>query len=409
MPKQPPVQRVAARLRRLALRAFGSPLVLDLVRAARDPAPPPPPPSPPTPPPYAPVDRPLGAHQGVLETLEDEIHQLCFVDGHYPDGWLTHPACPCCDGHELRYTFSKYGLSHSECVRCAFVFLQPYPTDELLGRLYNAAYYPGVRRFVELPKAKSGDRGAIFSFPEPTLERIIAQVSAERPTGRWLEVGGGLGHFAHLAQTRLPAWQVSLNDMNRESLEFARQTYGLATIAGAPDSAAFVGQQFDVISMMAALEHVPRPYELLVQLVRLLKPGGELVLGVPRFSPLNRLVSRDASASVIPPYHVSHFDELNIVRLLERVGGLDVDARVVWQDKPNAFKLTDMVKTWPYWRIEVPTQERDTPRAGMIKPYSADESRWLNALGAADAQVEDLIHQLDGGLLLTVVVRKRSD
>jgi SAM-dependent methyltransferase len=247
----------------------------------------------------------------------------------------------------------------------------------------------------------------LFSFPEETLLRIIQHAQEGRSEGRWLEYGGGLGHFAHLIHERLPTWSVVLSDMNRDSLAFAAETFQLATLPATPE--ALEGQRFDVISMVASLEHVARPHPLLERLLERLAPGGLLVLAVPRFSPLNRAGSKDGSASVTPPYHLSHFDERSLARLLARLPALETEGILVWQDPPNAFKLTDLVKTWRYWRIEVPTTERKSPRSGTVGSYSPAELRWLGALGTADAAVEDLIFAIDGGLHLTMIAKKRCD
>jgi hypothetical protein len=110
---------------------------------------------------------------------------------------------------------------------------------------------------------------------------------------------------------------------------------------------------------------------------------------------------------VTPPYHVSHFDQQNLARLFSRIELLDDQGVEVWKDGPNAFKLIDLVKTWRYWRIEVPTTERDTPRTGMTEPYPENMTRWVNALGVADQLTADLINELDGGLFLTMIARRK--
>jgi SAM-dependent methyltransferase len=336
------------------------------------------------------------------KTLEDEIRRVCFIEGRYPDGWPKHDRCPCCTHGETAYIFSKHELRHSMCKRCSFVFLDPYPSDALLERIYNADYYPAVRRFVELPKARVGKISALFSFPEAVLERTIAQAAPSKE-GSWLEVGGGIGHFAQLIRQRRPSWRVVLNEMNASSVSLAREVYGLETLAQGADAMLAAGLRFEVISMIAVLEHVPRPFEMLSQYARLLAPGGRLVIGVPRFSPLNRSVSKDSSASVTPPYHVSHFDEINLGVLLDRIGSLDREHRVVWQDGPNAFKLIDLVKSWPHYLVEVPDHEIDAPRCVESVPFQANMLRWLNALAAADEQTRDLIADIDGGLYLTTI------
>lgn len=54
-----------------------------------------------------------------------------------------------------------------------------------------------------------------------------------------------------------------------------------AGIEFAPDTAALPAGTFDVIIAHHSLEHVPEPRTVLLELMRLLKPGGRLLLAVP--------------------------------------------------------------------------------------------------------------------------------
>jgi hypothetical protein len=100
---------------------------------------------------------------------------------------------------------------------------------------------------------------------------------------------------------------------------------------------------------------------------------------------------------------VSHFDSTTWRGFF---AGRALDPRP-WRsgkDSTNAFKLIDLVKTWPYWRTRS-DRERETPRTGMVDPTEA-MMRWVNALGAADQLTADLIHEVDGGLYLTMIARR---
>jgi len=343
---------------------------------------------------------------GQYKSINEEIDSVCFREGGYPNGWLRHQHCPCCLSTRIISAFLKFNLEHWVCGECDFVFLNPYPPPQLLDRLYNAAYYPAVRRFVELPKAKAGrEDAALFSYPISVMLRIIEEARSSVGTGRWLEVGGGIGSFAHLVQQRLPDWSVFFNETNRVSLDAAREAYGLATLSDSPAELKARGLEFDVISAIDVLEHTPDPCEFVRQYLQVLRPGGILVIGVPRFSRLNRLISQESSSAVIPPYHLSLFNEHNLVRLLNRAGPFE-NVRV-WVDGIPAFTLLDFVKTWQHWDIKVPDAIQDQPTGVQVTPYPEHVSRWLNALGAAYELTRDLFLEVDGGSLLTVIARKK--
>jgi ABC-type polysaccharide/polyol phosphate transport system ATPase subunit/2-polyprenyl-3-methyl-5-hydroxy-6-metoxy-1,4-benzoquinol methylase len=339
-------------------------------------------------------------------SLNEEIRDVCFRIGRYADRWLRHERCPCCDSPHIGGLFRKFGIEHWICRACEFVFVNPYPPNDLIETLYNASYYRAVREHVEAPKARQGrEDAALFSVPPEILKRCIGVVAGCTAAGDWLDVGGGCGSFAALVRSELPAWTVCLNEMNEDSGRLAQEAYGLEVLPSSAEALLSGGRLFHALSMISVLEHVAQPSGFLREYVELLRPGGRLLVSVPRFSPLNRLVSRDASAAVIPPYHLSLFDETSLLRLLERLGSLE-DFRV-FIDGPPAFRLLDFVSTWRYWNVKVPSEECEAPECFQTAPYPEAVGRWVSALGQADHQTRDLFAERDGGLYLTVIAARR--
>lgn len=338
-------------------------------------------------------------------TLFEEIHQVCAASG-YPQLWPRHEACPCCGAADaIAPAFEKIGLAHSTCRACDFVFVNPYPPSAVLDRLYAGAYYTGVRNWIEREKARQGRfDAATFSFPTPILERLIANAAQQRSTGRWLDVGGGIGALASLVARRLPEWTVLLHEVNEEAAGLAYPDPAFTVTSGSLAELGRGSERFDVVSSISVLEHVPEPAAFLEQQAALLRPGGMLVIGVPRFSPLNRLVSRANSANVIPPFHVSLFDEGNLRRLIERKRLGDIVETSV--DGPAAFQVAHFRDHWSYWDVAIPTAPRESPEGFQREPYPPELAEFMAQISPLSTTLEQRIRELDGGIYLTMLVRR---
>ena len=239
------------------------------------------------------------------------------------------------------------------------------------------------------------------------MEAAICRASNERTTGTWLDVGGGLGAFAHLIRKIRPRWKVKLNEFNSQSIAIARELFDFEVVTGDLSELLRQDERFDVISSVAVLEHIPLPLNFLTGYAALLKPGGWLVTVLPHFSPLNAFVSHGSSPNVVPPYHVSLFNENALRRLLGRVEGLEITA--LEQAGPAAFELIHHVEYGDYGDIEIPTIEHPEPRTIAVKPYSEQTARLLNVLREAGGQLGDYFAEQDGKLFLIAYCRKVPD
>jgi hypothetical protein len=65
---------------------------------------------------------------------------------------------------------------------------------------------------------------------------------------------------------------------------------------------------------------VPNPREVLVELLRILKPGGELIVAVPNFSSLQARWAGAAWFHLDLPRHLKHFPVTALWQLLDSVG-----------------------------------------------------------------------------------------
>ena len=72
--------------------------------------------------------------------------------------------------------------------------------------------------------------------------------------------------------------------------------------------------------MHHVLEHTPNPDELLTVCTRLLRPGGLLVTALPNIESLQAALGKERWFHLDLPYHLYHFSERGLIRILENHG-----------------------------------------------------------------------------------------
>jgi SAM-dependent methyltransferase len=79
-----------------------------------------------------------------------------------------------------------------------------------------------------------------------------------------------------------------------------------------------IGAGVDLLTLFQVVEHVPAPRDFLQQAVRLVRPGGFLVVAVPHEEGMFRWLPWDPAN--MPPHHVSRWRRCDLVRLGESCG-----------------------------------------------------------------------------------------
>jgi SAM-dependent methyltransferase len=143
------------------------------------------------------------------------------------------------------------------------------------------------------------------------LKLSIAKL-APHATGRLLDVGVGEKPHGKLFTNRVsryigleyPPMADNLSPGIWNMLERVR---GIIDIWGDGGALPFRDASFDTLLALEVLEHVPRPDDLMREIVRVLSPGGKLLVTVPFAAPMHQL-----------PYDYQRFTEVGIRALMER-------------------------------------------------------------------------------------------
>lgn len=203
------------------------------------------------------------------------------------------------------------------CGDCKLGVTVPLPVKEDLEKLYSLGNYrsDGGRRFNALVES------FIYLSRLWRKRRIKKYVK----NGRILDIGCGRG--LALEVMRRDGWEVAGVEFSRETAAYISETYGIHVVSGDPGEWGFSDGFFDVITINHVLEHLTTPSLMLDACGRLLRKGGLLVCAVPDISSLQALAGKGKWFHLDIPFHIHHFTEAGLARLLEGKGFKIVNIR----------------------------------------------------------------------------------
>jgi 2-polyprenyl-3-methyl-5-hydroxy-6-metoxy-1,4-benzoquinol methylase len=231
------------------------------------------------------------------------------------------------------------------CPRCRSVWVDPRPSEDEFGAIYPATYLThdeaGVaesRRLLPAPvtrlirigwfgyNASDASRteqfvgwmmGAALPFVRELVAGDIAGLAA-RDHGRLLDVGCGNGGF--LRTMAALGWDVHGVEPDPTAARVATEALGPVVHHGGIETAPYADRSFDVITMKHVIEHVYEPMTTLTHCVRLIRPGGKLVLLTPNARSLGGWMFGADWLGWDVPRHVFVFSPAAITTVLNAAG-----------------------------------------------------------------------------------------
>jgi SAM-dependent methyltransferase len=230
---------------------------------------------------------------------------------------LVEPSYP---GYRERTTF---GIA--ECAVCALSFAVPTIVD---AALYDVIYsqravIPGYDRYDRYARSitRAKDPLAFLAEKEEHYWAVRKAVESLPVGAEVLDVGSGLGYLTY-AFVRAGLRATGL-DLSEEAIDRARSRFGNNYVAA--DFFAWSEQnpaRYDLVVMLELIEHVEAPLLWLQSAMRLIKPGGRLLLSTP-----NRdfYVPGTIWETEAPPVHLWWFSAHSMRRIAKQVGvGLEI-------------------------------------------------------------------------------------
>lgn len=253
---------------------------------------------------------------------------------------MTAPACTAlcniCGGREHRFLWKgKDRFYHLEgsfnlfrCEGCGLIFVHPFLSDEALAKYYPQNYYSyEAAAPAGSGAARNGSKTAYYlRHPFKAANAIVyskllkqnARVSL--PAGsEVLEIGCGDGAFLiGMRQQGCRVWGVDISEAALGRLKKAAPD--TTAYCGNVWNAGFPAKHFDLIHLSHVVEHVPDIRSLAAELVRILKPGGQVSVQVPNSASLTPKLFGPIWIHQDTPRHVYVFSRKNLARFFQDKG-----------------------------------------------------------------------------------------
>ena len=232
-------------------------------------------------------------------------------------------ACHICESVRVYYLFTTSDYRVVRCDNCGLVFLNPQPSNEELGKIYGANYFLG--------SDSAEGRQAVTEIKQATASLYLSEIRRYRgpESGRLLEIGCGDGDFLVLAEA--DGWQVTGIEYSSAACEKTRKRLKNGEVlCGELQSARLPAASFDLCAISDVLEHVRSPLDFLLEIHRVLKPGGILFVATPSIDSWSARFMRQKWME-FKPEHLTYFDRQTLQMALFRAGFRDVIVQPGWK------------------------------------------------------------------------------
>ena len=219
--------------------------------------------------------------------------------------------CPVCNSTHIKkylttkdYFFTQESFGLSQCTNCTFIFTNPVPAMEDIGRYYE------TDKYLSHNSSQKGIISYIYNkVRDINLGNKYKILKAFKTKGSILDIGCGTGELLNYLQKK--SWTTKGVEPNENARLIAEKDFGL-DIMSEIDLNNYYDSKFDIISMWHVLEHVYDLNSRLKRVHELLKDDGIAVIAIPMIDSPDALKFKKYWAGLDVPRHLHHFSSYTL-------------------------------------------------------------------------------------------------
>jgi len=211
---------------------------------------------------------------------------------------------------ELKNKYTPIGerLNIVKCNNCGLVYLNSRHHLEEIKKYYPQEYFPRLN----IKRVDERDKNRLDIKCKNRLKEILYL----KKSGKVLDIGCGDGYFLNYLKQN--GWQVNGIEISEFAARKIKEKYDIDIFCGELSQAGYPDEYFDVVSLFEVLEHLPDPAEALLEVQRIIKKTGLLIMTVPNFDSLQRLLFGKYWHIIDPPRHLFYFSRTTIDTILKK-------------------------------------------------------------------------------------------
>ena len=223
--------------------------------------------------------------------------------------------CQICGAAPHRPFIRHDGWTLFECRACGLVFVDPMPSAEEIGGLYDDAYAGATEGYF----AKVGAKMRRTRRRCRALARQAPRPSGEAGRGRFLDVGCNGGFMVEAA--RELGFAATGLDPDPVSIDWARAHYPANRfVHGTIEDFDPGAERFAAVYCSEVIEHAPDANRFVAAIAAAMAPGAALYLTTPDIGHWRRPREVRRWDAFAPPGHCLYFNPTNLTRLLAKHG-----------------------------------------------------------------------------------------
>jgi len=286
-------------------------------------------------------------------------------------------ACNCCGADSFRALNTIDHWPIGKCGKCGLVYVNPVPLFEPNDEFSTISRDFQYTRYMHQPIST-----AVLAHEKAQLLAQIDKLGhwAEAPQEglRFLEVGCGSGAAVKAAAEL--GWQATGLDIDPALIAAGQKQFDVDLRCIPLLQSNLESDSFDFVRLRDVIEHLPNPYACLLEIKRILAPGGVVLLITPNENGLPTRVRRwlgkppERVATVPPPHHLHGFTPKTYRHLLQRAEFSTLAIYTTTPVDPDYVTSNNMRSNQQPWKVAIWQGASQVGMGSMLVGWGQKES-----------------------------------